>query len=79
MKGSCPLFPAKRMGDLKNMQLLKLLTPFGGVYRGDGVRCALHGNKQNKGGYAHLTLRGAEILRTAKNDCTAVKPAQEGK
>ena len=34
---------------------------------------------QNKRGYAHLTRRGAEIPGTAKNDCTAVKLAQEGK
>lgn len=79
MKGSCPLFPAKRMGNLKNMQLLKVSTPNGGVYSVDGFLCGLHGNKQNKGGYAHLTERGAEIPGTAKNDCTAVKLAQEGK
>ena len=54
-------------------------TPNGGVYRRDDVCRALHCDKQNKGGYARLTLRGAEILRTAKNDCTAVKLAQEGK
>ena len=40
---------------------------------------ALHGDKQNKDVYAHLNWRGAEIPRTAKNDCTAVKLAQEGK
>ena len=34
---------------------------------------------QNKRGYAHLTERGAEIPGRAKNDCTAVKLAQEGK
>ena len=41
--------------------------------------CALCCHKPNKGGYAPLTLRGAEIPGTAKNDCTAVKLAQEGK
>ena len=35
--------------------------------------------KQNKGGYAPLTRRGAEIPGRAKSDSTAVKLAQEGK
>ena len=46
---------------------------------GDGVCRALRFSKQNKGGYARLTERGADIPGTAKNDSAAVKLAQEGK
>ena len=54
-------------------------TADGGVYRGGGVCRALYCHKQNKGVYAHLTGRGAEIPGAAKSDCTAVKLAQDGK
>ena len=103
-KESCPLFPAKRTEDLKNIRLIRvsgagggqyrnadfrLAEPIcrvypvsmanGGVYRGGGVCSAWHTATQNKRGYAHLTERGPDIPGTDKNDCTAVKLAQEGK
>ena len=43
------------------------------------ISCAWHTDTQNKGGYAHLTERGADIPGTEKNDSAAVKLAQDGK
>ena len=45
----------------------------------DRLCSAWHTATQNKRGYAHFTERGPDISGTDKNDCTAVKLAQEGK
>ena len=69
---SFSVFPRSGASDDPICRVYKVSAANGGVYRGDGVCCALRCNKPNKGGYAHLLKRGAEIPGRAKNDSAAV-------